>query len=87
MQIGTLLIDMKLYEERIGRVITGFVLGILSVGLWLIPLAGILTSIACLFLSVQGLESRYSRLSLASLLLGGIGFVLTILRSLLVYYL
>lgn len=77
---------MKLYKERDRYGIGALVLGILGMVLWVVPIASIFVNLICIYCAILGLETRYKNISLAALLLGFIGIVLTIFRSALVFF-
>lgn len=77
---------MKLYKERDRYGIGALVLGILGMVLWVVPVASIFVNLICIYCAILGLETRYKNISLAALLLGFIGIVLTIFRSALVFF-
>lgn len=78
--------NMKLYRERNHYSSIGLALGILAVFLWLIPLLGILVSIACLYFVYMGLKSKQRTIAYFGMVLGIIGLVLTVIRSALGYF-
>ncbi|MDA3846244.1 MAG: hypothetical protein PF505_06845 [Vallitaleaceae bacterium] len=77
---------MKLYRERNHFSTIGLGLGILGMFMWLIPIAGIVVSIACLIFVSIGLGSRWKTSAYFGLVLGILSLALTILRSALVFY-
>lgn len=78
---------MKLYRERNHYSTIGLALGILAVFLWLIPMIGILVSLACLYFVFMGLNSKYKTMAYFGLVLGTMGLLLTVIRSALGYFL
>lgn len=56
----------------------GFVLGVVGVVAWLLPVAGAPIGIAGLLLSIKGLQSQQRRLAMAGVVLCSIGIGLTI---------
>lgn len=61
----------------------GFVLGIISLIAWLLPLAGYPVSIVGLVLSIKAKKNPENKTAIAGIILSIIGLVLTCLNSLL----
>ena len=59
----------------------GFVLGIISIFAWLLPLAGYPVSIVGLVLSVKAKKNPENKTALAGMILSIIGLVLTVINS------
>lgn len=78
---------MNINYQRDRQGIFSLVLGMLGMGLWFIPMISIFVNFFCLYLGSIGLETRYRDLALSGIVLGCIGFILTCLRSGLVYFL
>lgn len=72
---------MKLYKEHNQYSFIGLGLGIASVFLWMIPIAGLVTSIACLIFVYLGLDTANRKPAVFAMVLGIIGLLLTFLRS------
>lgn len=58
--------------------VIGFVLGVVGVVAWLLPVAGAPIGIAGLLLSIKGLQSQQRRLAIAGVVLCSIGIAATI---------
>lgn len=58
--------------------VAGFVLGVVGVVAWLLPVAGAPIGIAGLLLSIKGLQSQQRRLAMAGVVLCSIGIAATI---------
>lgn len=78
---------MKLYKEKNDYHILALITGVLGMFLWIIPMASIIVNFVCIILSSIGLDVNGNRISVASLVLGIVGLILTFLRSGLVNYL
>lgn len=78
---------MKLYKERDRYGILAVGLGILGMVLWAIPMASIFVNLICIYCAFIGLDTRYRDISIAALLLGFIGVILSLFRSALVFFL
>ena len=61
----------------------GFVLGIISIFTWLLPLAGYPVSIVGLVLSIKAKKNPENKTALAGMILSIIGLVLTVINSVL----
>lgn len=61
----------------------GFVLGIISILAWLLPIAGYPVSIIGLVLSIKAKKNPENKTALAGIILSIIGLVLTVINSLL----
>lgn len=61
----------------------GFILGIISMFAWLLPLAGYPVSITGLVLSVKARKNPENKTALAGMILSIIGLVLTVINSVL----
>jgi hypothetical protein len=70
-----------------GVAIAGFVLGLLNLVAWCIPLFGFPMSIAGLVCSIKGRGSSQSGLALAGIILNSIALVLTLISAILGAYL
>lgn len=78
---------MKLYKEQnhLGYIALG--LGVVSMMLWLIPVAGFISSIACLIFVYMAMEAEHRSIAIYAMVLGIIGILLTIVRVTMVYLL
>lgn len=77
---------MKLEQEKAPMGAMSAMLGGLSMGAWLIPIAGALLAVGALYTGNRSLESEEDGWATAGMVLGGASLVLTILRSGIVYY-
>lgn len=78
---------MKLYKENNHYSYIALGLSIASLLLWLIPVAGLIISIACLFFVHLGLDTNNRTPAFFALVMGLMGLVLTVIRILLVLFL
>lgn len=70
-----------------GLAIAGFILGLLSLLAWCIPLFGLPITVVGLVLSIKGRKSEYSGLAIAGIVLNAIGLALTLVNGALGAYL
>jgi hypothetical protein len=68
-------------NDRKGLAIAGFVLGILSLCAWLIPLCGFPMTIIGVILSALGIQSSQRTLAIVGVVLAALGLLATILNS------
>ena len=61
--------------------ITAFVLGILSLLAWLLPIVGLPVSAVALGLGVAGRSSSARRMAIAAIVLASIGLALTVING------
>ncbi len=66
--------------------IPSLITGILSMFLWLIPLAGFFSGIISIVLGYISLKAENNGAAVSGLILGSLGLILTFLRSGLVFY-
>jgi hypothetical protein len=78
---------MKLYDESYNYSYIALSLGVLSMLAWMIPALGVVTSVVCIYLSAKGFDTKYEGLSKGTLVLGIVGFILAILRGVLLHIL
>lgn len=78
---------MNINDQRDRQGIISLGIGILGMVFWMIPIIGIIVNCIGVFFGIKGLETRFRELSIIGILLGCIGFILTCLRSGLVYFL
>jgi hypothetical protein len=67
--------------NRTGSATAGFVLGIVGMVAWLLPIAGLPVTIVGLVLSIKGQKSAKKSLATAGLVLSIVGLVLTICNA------
>lgn len=77
---------MKLYKDTTSYGIASAIIGALSMVTWLIPLIGIITSFAAIMTGLQAIDNEQDGWALAGIVLGIAGFILTFVRSGLVYF-
>jgi hypothetical protein len=63
--------------------IIGFILGIVSLFSWLLPICGFPIAIAAVILSALGINSSKGGLAIAGVIMGGIAILLALLNSVL----
>jgi len=63
--------------------IIGFILGILSLFSWLLPICGFPVAITAVILSALGINSSKGGLAIAGVIMGGIAILLALLNSVL----
>lgn len=73
---------MNLYREKKAYFNLGLFMGILGMGLWVIPTISIFSNIICIYCGFQTIEST-SSINKAIISLGVVGTVLTIGRAIL----
>lgn len=72
---------MKLYKENNHYGYISLGLGIISSILWLIPVAGLITSVACLIFVYLAFDTNNQTPAVFGLVLGILGLVLVFVRS------
>ena len=77
---------MKLYKETRQHGIASAVLGTIGMATWLVPVLGLIVTIPAIGLGIYAFDNDKDNFAIAGLALGILGFVLTILRSGLVYF-
>lgn len=77
----------RLYDDKSHYSLFSVILGLVSLIAWLLPILGIFTSLGSLGTGLVGIDSDQERLAVGGILLGALGFVLTLLRSGLGYFL
>lgn len=78
--------DEKLYKENDRFGLFSVIAGIVSLVAWLIPMVGIIVSIAAAGFGLIALDSDSEKIAIGGIALSIIGFILTFLRSGLVYF-
>lgn len=78
---------MDFNRDRNNHAVVALILGIMGIILWAIPIIGIFVNIICIYTAAVGINTRLREISVAGLVLGIIGVILTILRSGLVFFL
>jgi hypothetical protein len=73
---------METQQSGSWKSITSFVLGMLSLGAWLLPICGAPVTIAGLVIGILGITSNTKRgMAIAGVVLCGIGLLLTIANA------
>ena len=68
-------------KDDSGKAIAGFVLGLVGMLGWCIPLCGLPLTIVGLILSIKGLKSRQRGMAIAGVILCSIGIVLSLVNA------
>lgn len=72
---------MRIDNDTSRYSITSMLVGVVSLFIWLIPVISIFTSLFTMYVGFRGVDSERHYFSKAGILMGGISFVLTMLRS------
>lgn len=72
---------MRIDNDTSRYSITSLIVGGFSLFMWLIPVVSIFTSIYSIYVGIRGIDSEHNYFSKAGILMGGIGFILTMFRS------
>lgn len=76
---------MKLQKDLNKYSIGAFILGITGMVVWAFSMAAVIINIGTLYFGVIGLESRYRDLSVAAIIMGILGFLIAIIRNIIVW--
>ncbi len=83
---------MRSYKYRVYRqypqlAVFSVAMGVVSLALWLVPVAGVISSFAALTAGKRAQDSDMEMLAIIGMVTGGVGLLLSVLRSSLVYLL
>ncbi len=72
---------VKTQKDNSGKAKAGFILGLISIAAWLIPLFGVPVTIVGLVMSILGIKSSKKKLAIAGIILTIVFLILTIVNA------
>lgn len=73
----------QISDKNAGKAKAGFILGLISIAAWFIPLIGYPVTVVGLVLSILGVKSSKKKLAIAGIILTVIFLIVTIINSVL----
>jgi uncharacterized membrane protein len=74
-------LEVKNQKDNSGKAKAGFILGLISIVAWFIPLFGVPVTIVGLVMSILGIKSSKKKLAIAGVILTIIFLILTIINA------